>query len=182
VVDHLREPGRVVDAHPVGERAVDAAVHLDDRQLADERLHRGSAGREVVRADDHAVDLALDERPQAARLHVDVALGVAEEQLQALARQPPLDGLDEGGEERVGDLRHEHADRAGLLRAQRAGDGVVPVAQLLGGRQYLAGRLRLHGPGARQHPGNRGCRHPSELGDVVDRGHGPPVGNRLPAC
>jgi hypothetical protein len=96
--------------------------------------------------DDDSVDLAGAERldmPLDRDLH-----GVAEEDREASGRDDPLGADHDVREERVPQVRDDHADREGPSPDQRARDDVRPIAELARGLQDpLAGGLRHAGRG-----------------------------------
>ena len=84
-----------------------------------------------------------------------------------------LDPAQDRREERVGQVRDQHADRVRAVRLQPARDRVRPIAELLGGLEDAARRL-LVDERARllvERPGYRGRVHASHARDVSQR-HG----------
>jgi hypothetical protein len=100
-------------------------------------------------------------------------VGVAEEHRQAGAVGDVLDAAGDVGEERVGDVEHDQADRAAAPGAQVAGGLVAHEAEDGDrGQHPLAGR-RADRIGPVEDVADRPDRDPGVLGDVADaRGHG----------
>ena len=147
---------------------VDVPVEADDRQsVLDEA--RNPVGRQHEAVDEDAVDLLRAEERKVLLLALGVALGGAEEHRVTALEGARLDAADEGGVERVRDVREEERDGLRRLRDEAPRDRVRLVAELLdrGVDRGARGRCDLTGPvqGAR----DGGGRHAGEPRDVVDR-------------
>ena len=91
-------------------------------QLADARILEEAAGH------DDAVDAARLQALQMRSLTVRKPVRVAEQDVEAARGRGVLDAAEQGGEERVGDVRDDHGEHLGLAQLQPAGDpvGLVP--------------------------------------------------------
>ena len=93
---------------------------------------RASAGSSrATRREDQPVDAARPHGLDDALLAPRVAVGVGEDRDIAVRREPVLDAADDRRKGRIGDVRHDHADRARAQRAQRRGGGIRQVFQPL---------------------------------------------------
>ena len=104
----------------------------------------------------------------------DVSLGrfvaVAHQEAVALLQQQVLGALDDGGEPRVQDVRHDETNAVRPVGLEAARDRARGIVQLLDGPQYLlAGLRRDRARPVVDHVGDRGRRHPSQLGHIVPR-------------
>jgi hypothetical protein len=112
VIDELVNSSGVVDAHVrhVGDRA---AVDLDQLIVAGREPYRLAARDPVADGDKQAVDLVVEKVPDQLSFDGDVVAGVTEQQAEPGIAQRRLYLLDQGREERVGDVGHDKADRLG---------------------------------------------------------------------
>jgi len=103
------------------------------------RVRRRSCGLErSPTGDQHAVDLERDHVLEVAALALEIALRVAEDDVVARAPGDLFDTAHDEGEERVGDVRHNHPEGARLTLDQAARETVGHVTEL--------GDRRLHAP------------------------------------
>ena len=106
-----------------------APVQDDDRDLVGaqqpQRRRRVLGGHQ-----EDAVDLALHEQAQVARLLLVGFVGVAEHDRKAAGACRVLDPARDRREERVGDVGHDQGQHLRPLRAQLAGERVRDVPEL----------------------------------------------------
>ena len=134
VVDHDREVVGVVGRPVEEDEGVPLVAELVDRVVGHLR------GR-----DQQAVDLVLAERVQTGRLALRLVLRVAQDEVVAALARGVLRALDDRREERVRDVRHEHAERQRPLQPEAPGEDRRPVAEPLGRREDALARLRPDG-------------------------------------
>ena len=82
---------------------------------------------------DDAVHLPGAHRLRVEQLPLRVVVGVGGERRVAGRHEAVLDPAQDRREERVGQIRDQHADRVRAVRLQPARDRVGPIAELLGG-------------------------------------------------
>ena len=148
----------------VAEAAVDqhggqpVTLHGVEQRIADLR-----------RQDQEAAHLAMRERRDEVRAGVRLVRGVCHQAHESPAAQLDLDSGDQGAEQGVPQVGHEHADQLRLLGAQRCGDRVRQVAQLAGDAlDALPRRLGHLAADAAQRPRHRSRMDAGLAGDVGD--------------
>src|SRR3546814_19553235 len=85
----------------------------------------------MLRNEDHAVDLAVEQRLHLADLPLDELVGVAENDGAALADGHIVDAANELGDFRIADVRHQDAYGRAVPHPQRPGQGCRATAALL---------------------------------------------------
>ena len=149
-------------------RAGGIGVEEHDRHRHTGQPLRVPAGR-ARRRDDEPVHAALEEEVEVGELALRVIGRVPEHDAIAAGVRLVLDGADDEREERIGDVRHQQAERPGLATLQRAGDGGRGVVELADrGEDALAGRGPRDGGAGHDARHGRG-RHPGTARDVDDR-------------
>ena len=168
---------RPVVVQDVWQRAAGQAAHGDDHRGEPRRRLEDRAVTEAGAGDDDGVDAAAEQVVDAPRQSLGVVLGL-EDQRQHLLRGEGLgDAVDHRGDERVGEIGDDHPDGRRRPAAQRPGDVVTAVAEVLGGLAHAGERRRVDEmrlgriEGAR----HRRCVHADALGDVLE-GHVGDVG------
>ena len=160
----------VVVGPDVGERTADHAPHRDDRRNGQRPLLRERPGVGAARrAHDDAGDIVLAKRPQHLGLPRRVFVGVGEDRREAQLIKCVLDPRGELGEERVGEIADDHADKVGRGRPQARGAAVVDIAERahrLG--DALSGSLGDQRTSGKDE-GHRRFGDAGALGDVDDR-------------
>ena len=136
-------------------------------------VQRSIATLDVAHQHD-SVGMRLLEHRAVNRSDIGPVVDMAEEQAKTAQPRHVVDAAQHLEQKRVGDVAHDHAEQRALAAAQRAGEEVGLVAQLLGGRHDpLAGGVP-HGHASlapvedARHGGNR---HAGLLGNVAQR-HG----------
>ena len=87
---------------------------------------------DLGRQDQQATDLAVRQRCHELASIRRALQGVNNHAHEPLAAQLDLDAGNERPEQRIAEIGHDHADKIRLLRAQRGGDGVRQVTELVG--------------------------------------------------
>ena len=147
-------------AEPLGEPGVERAVAGNHDQpggppAADVAQPLGLLGRIVARRDD--------------------------DEVVAVAARQMLERRDEGGEHRVGEVRHDHPGEPRLARAQPRGAMVAHVAEPLDRRLHPGRDRRRHAGLAVDDVGDRRHRHVGRVGHhaygrtLARSGHSPPT-------
>lgn len=104
-------------------------------------------------------------------LLLGLLVGVADD--HAVAEGPGflLDRAGQGGEVRVEHVADDETECAGLIGAQRAGEGVGPVAEGFDGCEDASARVRADGGMAVEDTGDRGDRDSCLGRDILDARH-----------
>jgi hypothetical protein len=134
---------QVADRRPAGVHAVGQdGVRRQPRNVAVEQHHRRAvpccvgqvAGLDrACRRHDDAIDLLLQQQADRFALQGHVLVAVGQDGTEAVAPRDVADSPHGAGEERVGDVGADDADRVGAAGDHAARQAVRPVAQLLGG-------------------------------------------------
>ena len=162
-------PGIVDDDGKVV-RAPRTAVHEHEWEVIAAQLRDGRVGHEA-RRDEETVDLPFAEHAQVGRLALRGILGVTEDQVVAAGMRGVLDAFDDRREERVVDVRHEHAERERAPKAQAPRERGRAIAEPICRRDDALAGLRQEaelGPRV-QHPRDRGRMHARRARDIDDR-------------
>ena len=130
----------------------------------------GVAAAEAAGRDDQAVDAALDEKLEVARLPFRVVGGVAQQDRVALGAGGVLDRPDELGEVRVLDVGDDQPERLGGLPLERARHARWPVVELASRRKHARLGLGPRPTDPGQDAADGRGRDMRPLGDVADRG------------
>ena len=161
-------------------------VHFDDigaqsRHCPGEKDERyaGACERALQRlghragrlGEDDAVDALGHEQSEVDLFLAEVVVAARDEQHVAGVVGRVLGAPDHLWKERVGDVRHDHADRSGLLRREAAREQVGLVAELLHGALDAALERGAHERRAVDRRGHGGDRDAGGAGDVVDVRH-----------
>ena len=169
VLDELAGAADAVALDEVAVESRDRAVDQDERdvvarQKAELRPRTVADGR-----DQHALDLEGDHVLEVAALALEVALRVAEDDVVAGAPGDLLDAADDEGEERVGDVRHDHSEGARLALDQPAGEPVGDVAELRDRRLHAPARVGTDAGAVVDDARNGHRRNTGVARNVVDR-------------
>ncbi len=176
----MPEPVQVRDEIPYGSppvRADDRHVHTGDPAVDEDHRRPGprrlqhAGGAAVGGGDEEPVDPPVEQRRDVVVLEVGPLVGVADDDAVAEGAGLLLDGTGQLGEVRVHDVADDQAEGAGLVGAQRPGDGVGAVAQRLDGGQHAGAGGGADGRVAVERPGDRGDGHACLGGDVLDARH-----------
>jgi len=100
---------------------------------------------------DHPVRAQLQQRLQGMRLRVAVSVARGDQHLVAGRCGRRCDPVNDLGEERVVQVRCEHADVEGAALDQASGNRVGTVPQLFGGYKHRVPALAAHRAGTAQH-------------------------------
>src|SRR5919106_2202944 len=162
---------RLVVAHRRDVRVVDPPVDRHDGyafldRARDRRILALRAGQ------DQPVDAARPQRVDQHRFAFRIAVRVRDHRDVAPRGQGVLDAAEDRWEDRVGDVRHDHADRHRAACAQARGDRVRAIAALAGGADDPLRDLggdQMPGPGV-EGAGHGRRVHADSIGDVLERG------------
>ncbi len=166
----LGERGAAIGAYAGGVDTGHGAVQQHQRGAGGDDLaehRRAGAGR----ADQQTVDPAVEQGADVVVLLCGALTGIADDQAVAEAAGLVLDGVGQLGEEGVGEVADDQAEGAGPGGAQRAGDVVGAVAQLLHGGEHPLAGLRDRAV-AVEDAGDRGDGDPRPLCHIFDVRHG----------
>ena len=144
-----------------------AAADEDRRDLVLQGLLHGP-GVAGKRKEDDAGDPVFQQGLDAGELTLAVAFGVAEHGGVPPRGSLALDRLRHLGEKRVGEIAHDHAQDAGALLDELAGEDVGPVAELADRRPHPPARCFRDARQSAHHVGHRRFRNPRVRGDVKD--------------
>ena len=171
-VSRRQRPARPVVVEHVRERAA--------RDAADGDHHRREAGRrledvavaEAGAGDDDRVDPAAEQAVHSPLQLLGVVLGLEDQREHLLGGEGLGDAVDHRGDERVGQVGDDHPDGRRRPPAQRPGDVVAAVAEVLRRLAHAGDRLLLDevGLGRVEGAGHRRGVDTDALGDVLE-GH-----------
>ena len=163
---------RPVVVQDVRKRAPRQAAHGDDHRCEPGRRLEDVTVAEAGAGDDDGVDTAAEQMVHAPRQSLGVVLGLEDERQHLLGGEGLGDAVDHRGDERVGEIADDDPDGRRRPPAQRPGDVVAAVAEVLGGLAHPGDRRRVDEMRFGRVEGARHRRsvHPDALGDVLE-GH-----------
>ena len=148
--------------------ALDRFGDVDLRAVARTATAPSNDGLVALAADVHGrVDAALREHLDRLLLEVLRALGVRYEHAVAVLPRALDDRLREVGEERIGQVGDDEADRAGPPGARGFRAHVLAVAKLFRNAQDMRARFLAERAGTVDRIGRAGERHARRLGDFL---------------
>ena len=149
MAERVQVPERRRDAAVGVEHDLAGRRHAGERVADRDHRHRAGDRAPVVagrpnRRGDQAIHAVVDETPGQLELTAGLAVGVRDERVEVAGTQLAHHGADELLVPEVGEAAHDHANHSRRAAAQRAGDRVSLVADLLGGPAHPLDRVVRH--------------------------------------